>query len=183
MFAVLIFAASFGQTFNGVKIGGTMAQMKFKLEQKGFKTDEIKSNIIWMLGKMATKDVMIGICGTPKTKTAWKVIVIFTDEKVGWYSMKSEYYDTKEILTKKYGSPQECFEYFKSPYYEGDGYEKQAITNEQATFSCYYEGVEENKMNLSISISKSFNVLIAYENIELSKLFNSEKELIEQNSF
>ena len=45
MFAMLVFATSFGQTFDGVKIGGTMAQMRFKLEQKGYKLDEIKNYV------------------------------------------------------------------------------------------------------------------------------------------
>ena len=182
MFAMLVFANSFAQTFNGVKIGGTIAQMKFKLEQKGFKTDEIKNNVLWMVGKMAGRNVMLGVVGSPKTKTVWKVLVILTDDK-SWYDLKSEYFNTKDILTKKYGEPKDCYAFFSSPYYEGDGYEKQAVENDKCTYSCFYGQVEEGKLDLSVSISESFHVTIHYENVELSKLKKIETEQLEQSAF
>ena len=90
MFAMLVFATSFGQTFDGVKIGGTMAQMRFKLEQKGYKLDEVKNNAVWMKGTLANKKVSVGIIGSPKSKTVWKVVAFF-DSKNDWYSLKNEF--------------------------------------------------------------------------------------------
>lgn len=182
MFAMLVFATSFAQTFNGMIIGGTMAQMRFKLEAKGFKLDEIKSNIIWMKGKMANKNVLVGVVGTPKTKTVWKVVAIF-DSQESWSSLKSEYTDMKTIFIKKYGEPTDCFAFFKDPYYEGDGYELSAISKGNASFSCFWENIEDGKMNVSVEIGKSQSVVLHYENIKLTQVKNKEQEELEQSAF
>jgi len=182
MFAILGFATSFGQTFNGMIIGGTMAQMRFKLEAKGFKLDEIKPNLIWMKGKMANKNVLVGILGTSKTKNVWKIITIF-DSQESWSSLKSEYLDMKTILIKKYGTPTDCYAFFKSPYYEGDGYELLAISKENATFSCFWENIENGKMNVSVEIGTSQSVVLHYENIKMIQLKIKEQEELEQSAF
>jgi hypothetical protein len=137
MFAMLVFATSFAQTFDGIKIGGTLAQMRFKLEQKGYKLDEIKNNIVWMKGTLANKKVLIGVLGTTKSKIAWKIVAYFDIQK-DWYDLKNEFENINTILAKKYGETENCYRFFSTPYYEGDGYEISALANDKVTFSCYY---------------------------------------------
>ena len=158
MFAMLVFATSFAQTFDGIKIGGTMAQMRFKLEQKGYKLDEVKNNVVWMKGKLANKKVLVGIVGSPKSKTVWKVIA-YLEEKTNWYDLKTEFEDINSILAKKYGETETCFRFFSDPYYEGDGYEISALANDKVTFSCYYQNKEDGKLNIGITIHSSACIL------------------------
>ena len=182
MFAMLVFATSFAQTFDGIKIGGTLAQMRFKLEQKGYKLDEVKNNIVWMKGTLANKKVLIGVLGTPKSKTAWKVVAYF-DERKDWYALKTEFENINIVLAKKYGETETCYRFFSNPYYEGDGYEISALINDKVTFSCYYENKEENKLNISVEISSTSCVLLSYENIQNALLMKKEKEETEMSSF
>ena len=182
MFAMLVFATSFGQTFDGVKIGGTMAQMRFKLEQKGYKLDEVKNNAVWMKGTLANKKVSVGIIGSLKSKTVWKVVAFF-DSKNDWYSLKNEFESINNILAKKYGETESCYRFFSTPYYEGDGYEISALANDKVTFACYYKNKEEGKLTLSIEINSSACILLSYENIENTILMNKEKEEAEMSSF
>jgi hypothetical protein len=182
MFAMLVFATSFAQTFDGVKIGGTLAQMRFKLEQKGYKFDEVKNNILWMKGTLANKKVMIGVVGTPKSKTAWK-IVAYLDERKNWYDLKNEFENINTILAKKYGETETCFRFFSTPYYEGDGYEISALANDKVTFSCYYPNKEDNKLNISVEISSTSCILLTYEHIENTLLMKKEKDEAEMSSF
>jgi hypothetical protein len=182
MFAMLVFATSFGQTFDGVKIGGTLAQMRFKLEQKGYKLDEVKNNAVWMNGTLANKKVLIGIVGTPKSKTVWKVVAYF-DAKNDWYNLKNEFESINNILAKKYGETETCFRFFSTPYYEGDGYEISALANDKVSFACYYENKEEGKLTISIEMHSTACILLSYEHIQNSLLMKKEKEEAEMSSF
>ena len=71
----------------------------------------------------------------------------------------------KDVLTTKYGAPINCFEYFKSPYEEGDGYEEQAIKLSKAVFTCYWGDPSHAAGNASISleITTKLNLRIEYE--------------------
>jgi len=82
------------------------------------------------------------------------------------------YNDVKENLIKKYGDPSEHVEIFKTPYYEGDGYETQAIKNEKATFESFWRN---GKNTISLEITKDVEVMICYIDIYLGKVA-AEKE-------
>ena len=43
-----------------------------------------------------------------------------------------------ELFTKKYGEPKDHFEFFSSPYYEGDGYELQALRKEKCNYISFW---------------------------------------------
>ncbi len=180
--SILLIQFGFAQTFSGIQIGGTIEQMKIKLLAKGFKFDEKKENLIWLTGKMATKNVLVGLMGTPKTKSTWKIVVIF-DPKNSWNSLKTDYLETKEILNKKYGQCVDSFEFFSSPFSEGDGNELFAVESEKVTFSAFWQNIENGKMDLSIQIGNSKCVVLGYENNELAKLFKKEKTELEMDTF
>lgn len=179
---VLAIKGLFAQTFSGVPIGGTIEQMKVKLMAKGYKFDEKKDNVIWLNGKMAAKNVTVGLFGTYKTKTNWQIVVIFNPQN-SWNLLKDEFYDTKNILTKKYGYCNDSFEFFSSPYTEGEGDELLALQSEKVTYAAYWENLEKGKLDLSIEIGKNNCVVLKYQNNQNSKLFQKEKEDLELNSY
>jgi hypothetical protein len=67
------------------------------------------------------------------------------------------YRSMKDVLSKKYGTPDDEYEFFKSPYYDGDGYETQAIRKGKATFLCFWGGA------LSLEIHETLTVQLNYE--------------------
>ena len=124
--------------FRGVPIDGHLENFISKMEGLGYKLTKIVDNAAIMSGKFTNKNAELIILASPKTKTVWKVAVSL-DEAVSWSSLKSSYREYKELYTKKYGTPSNSFEYFKEPYYEGDGYELQALRKEKCTYMTYYE--------------------------------------------
>ncbi len=69
----------------------------------------------------------------------------------------SAYQSMKDILSKKYGAPSNDFSIFKRPYYDGDGYEEQAIRLGKATISSYWASA------LGLEIHESLTVQMNYE--------------------
>lgn len=157
--------------FRGVPIDGKLADFVVKMEKLGYTVDKKIDNVVIMNGKFTNKPAEIYILATPQTKTVWKVAVHF-DDAVSWSSLKSMYREYKELYTKKYGSPSNSFEFFKDPYYEGDGYELQALRKEKCTYVTYYE-VEAGF--LAIRMTSSGAVSLAYEDKENSDLDTNEK--------
>ena len=159
--AILLSASSFAQEhldFRGVPIVGHLERFITKMENLGYTLDRIVDNAAIMSGKFTNKNAELIILASPKTKTVWKVAVHF-DEEVSWSSLKSSYREYKELYTKKYGTPTNSFEYFKDPYYEGDGYELQALRKEKCTYVTYYKlssGYVFVKMTSSGAISLGY---------------------------
>ena len=89
------------------------------------------------------------------------IVLIYVDDA----KARQEYRATKDVLTTKYGAPTNCFEYFKSPYEEGDGYEEQAIKLSKAVFTCFWGDPSHAAGNGSISleITTKLNLRLEYE--------------------
>jgi hypothetical protein len=69
----------------------------------------------------------------------------------------------KNLLSKKYGVPSNDFEFFQNPYYDGDGYETQAIKLGKATFSSFWG------TSLYLEITEVLTIHIHYESPEWSQ--------------
>jgi hypothetical protein len=122
------------------------------------------------------ENVEIFLYETPKTKQLFKLTVYF-EEASSWRSIKSQYERLLETLTSKYGEPDNSYANFKSPYYEGDGYEMSAIELDKCDFTAYW--LNKDNLSLSIQISKWKQVRLSYENDKLIDLYKIEKN--EQN--
>ena len=151
-----------------------------ELIQKGYSLSYVKedSSACILNGTFAGKDdCSIFVLGTPKSKTVWKVSILFPETK-SWYSVKNSYMTLVESYKKKYGSPQKHFEFFSSPYKEGDGYEISAISLEK----CHYVSMfEKDNVTIVIKIDKgdvrAACINVSYEdkiNLELMKKEKSE---------
>lgn len=162
-------------TFKGYPIDGNITQFVSALKQQGYKvvyTNDAGDACILNGTFAGYNNCDIFVLSTENSHTVWKVVAKLPTQ-TSWYDLKARYNDYKESLTKKYGKPSNDFQYFSSPYYEGDGYEFQALSKDKCTFSAYYD-LNEGTIAISID-SKKHNsgcVSIGYEdkiNAELRK--------------
>ena len=119
--------------FKNTPISGTLTEMVKKMQTLGYKLEEAADYVAIMEGSFANENCEIVLYASPKTKTMHSIIVNF-GEQTSWYSLKAKYKKLKEQLTSKYNHTPKSTEYFADPYYEGDGYEMQALRNEK----CFY---------------------------------------------
>lgn len=147
--------------FMKTSIDGTISEFATKMRAKGFVQKEVDKNLIIMEGEFMGKDCEIGIYGTSRTKTVWKVLVVFIKDYTSWYSIKRDYTDIVDIYTEKYGIPSDTYHFFSSPYYEGDGYEIQALKRDKCTYRNFWMNLEYG--NIEVSMTKNANIKIGYE--------------------
>lgn len=174
--ALFLITTSYGQYFDGVLIDGKLDVFVNSFKAKGF-TYKSESGVAILTGKVALKDAQIFVFTTPTSKIVWK-IAVYMPEKTTWYGIKYDYFSYLELLTEKYGTPNDSYSSFLDPYYEGDGYEVSAIRGEK----CFYEALWNNvsNMNISVSISKYMQVKFIYENAKNAIIF--EKEIKQKNN-
>lgn len=178
LLAIMISASSFAQEFLGVKVDGTKQEFVAKFVAKGFKVVKVEGgneNATSMKGSYGGTNYELVIINTPVTKKVWK-LAVYLPEQTSWYSLKSAYEQYLGVLVSKYGDPNKSYNFFKDPYYEGDGYEMSAVALDKCVFSSFWE-------NIYIEISKYRQVKISYENATNSALDDEEKEKINKNVF
>lgn len=177
---VTLGVASYGQDFLGIKPSGSKAVTINQFKAKGFWTSGYESNMATsMKGYVNGQLLEINIVYTPITKTVCK-FSIYMPEQTSFYFLKQEYNKYVTLFTNKYGAASTKYEYFTEPYYEGDGYELQAVDLEKATFSTYWLA---STMNLSVNISKWKQVNIIYENKANMDLKDAEIYRLDNNAF
>ena len=75
------------------------------------------------------------------------------------------YDEIKGRIGNKYHKADKEFEYYEDPYFKGDGYEIQAISNGLGNIASYWFFKEkENKNILSLSITTNIEIEILFEN-------------------
>ena len=163
--------------FNGIKIDGHIDDFKIKLKEKGYIFQSTDKNISSFKGEFLNQQVEILVVNSPTTKIVWKVAIYFPeyDYTSSWYTIKNDYNTLKEQLKNKYGNYSNDYNFFSTPYKEGDGYEIQAIKMNKCT---YYTLWEQKDNAVSIEISKLLSIKLIYENIINSKISKIEKEKI-----
>lgn len=168
------------QVFDGVSISGDLPTALAKFKAKGYIVQKTYTNSVLLKGKVGVSPVELYIFVTPKTKKVYKFTLYF-DAQTTWYSLKSQYERYFDIFEKKYGEPDSKYDFFSSPYEEGDGYEMSAVSLEKATFSAFW--LKRENLTISLSISKWKQVEVVYENDKNMDLAKKEKEEMESNAF
>jgi hypothetical protein len=165
------------QEFMGVKVEGSRSQITEAFKAKGFTVlqNSPENNVVTMKGTVNSNTVELYASFTPRSNKCW-ALTVFLPEKTSWYSLKDQYKDYLNILIEKYGEPNNKYSFFSSPYYEGDGYELQAVRLEKCTYSAFWS-------NVSIQISKFKQVKIHYENATNAALDDEEKKKVNLNNF
>lgn len=165
----------YGQEFLGIKVDGKLSEVVAKFKLKGFKVSSPDELSPILVGKAGVSNVEVIILSSPISKTVFK-IAVYLPKHNDWESIKSEYEDYLETLTAKYGTPTNSFNFFSSPYKEGEGDEMNAITMEKCTYSAYWE-------NVSIKISEYKQVSVAYENAKNYTIRDAEVAKLKKAAF
>jgi hypothetical protein len=131
-----------------------------------------------MEGFVGDRNLEVYIKCTPITKTVWGFNV-YLPKQTSWSSLKREYEEYLDVLSKKYGEPETKYNFFSSPYKEGDGDEMTAVAVDKCTYSAFWT----KNSGLWISISKFKQVVISYENKSNSDLDDKEKSEIKEKIF
>ena len=161
--------------FMDIPIDGTIKDFTTEMVKRGFTIEDSQPAYTRFSGKFTGRPADILLVGTPITFVPWKVVITF-DKATSWFVIKNDYIKYVGLFKKKYGEPNYHYEFFKDLYYEGDGYELQALSNYDCYFYSYWErdnGVMSVKMNDNIKIE------IVYEDDDNSELFESEREELE----
>ena len=170
---VLTFVAySFAQeeehlTFKNIPISGSISSFISKMKEAGFTlVEQIDDGAIMKGSFVGYSDCSVFVFCSSSSKTVWKVVAQLPSQS-SWSSVKSRYRDFKEKYTTKYGEPFKNFEFFTDSYYEGDGYELQAMKLEKGYYSTYWK-TERGFIVVSIDASSNSNgwVRLAYEDKE-----------------
>jgi len=183
---VVVSYMGFGQTFNGIDIGKSLKYTDSMLVVKGFVKDisfESKG-VFKYVGKVNQEDCEIYIVYTPKSKMVWKLNV-FICHCSTWYSIKEKYEYYREVLDKKYGTPEKSYGFFGSPYNEGDGYEMLALKSKKCNYISFYRDSENNKISVGMVSFKyeDAQIHITYENDIANKLNDKENMESDGNTF
>jgi hypothetical protein len=120
--AVIMAMSTFAQTsehmsFKGVPIDGTLNEYVAKMKQSGFQYLGAEDGTAILNGDFAGyKNCHIGVSTLKKIDLVHKIGVIFPNHET-WSKLSSNYYDLKQMLTVKYGSPNDEAELFDvKPY-------------------------------------------------------------------
>lgn len=156
--------------FRGVPIDGHIDNFVSKMEGLGYTLDNKSDKSAKMSGQFTGRNVELWIFYTRKTHTVWKVVMYFDEDS--WSSLKSDYFEYKKLYTQKYGEPSSSYEFFSKPYYEGDGYELQALRKEK----CHYLSLYKlDTGTIAVQISEFEQLKLAYEDEINSDLMTEEK--------
>ena len=160
--------------FMKTPIDGTITEFASKMKAKGFVQTEVAKDVITMEGDFMGQACELYIIGTEKTKTVWQVSVWFDEKYTSWYDLKSDYNDIKDSYIGKYGVQTNNYHFFVKPYYEGDGYEMQAVKLDKCRYGSFWDKEDGNIM---ISIEKFAQISITYQD-----RLNNQKRKIEKKA-
>ena len=93
---------------------------------------------------------------------------MYLPKKSDWSILKSEYFEYLTTLTNKHGPPNDSYNYFESPYKEGEGDEMQGVEMEKCNYVAFWK-------NIALYISRFKQIKISYENNINIELRDSEK--------
>lgn len=160
--------------FKNIPIDGTVTSFISKLKAAGLKHYSDTGINEVLDGTFAgMNNCKVIFASSDKTKTVFRVAVI-TENEVSWRSLKNTYNTVKETYNNKYGEGR-SYEFFEDPYYEGDGFEFQALRRDKCTYATFYTTPEGNisiQMKGSSTSSEGY-LLITYED---DKNFDKAKE-------
>lgn len=170
---VISFTVAYGQhiKFMGTEVTGDYENFKDSLVLKGFTYIDSFETLHRFYGKFANEIVTLNVMSSPKTNTVFKVIVYFP-EREEWKELKRDYFAKKELYKTKYPLDSD-FEFFSSPYEDGDGYEMRAVTKGKCNYVSFFLAVGGH---ITVEIDKSSKIKVVYEDRENIKIGKTELE-------
>lgn len=173
------------QSYNGIKVGQGLEVTKAAVLAKGFKFIKKNTDNSYTYQKLINGQLItLHIVATPYSKIVWKFLV-YVDENTSWFDSKRSYANMVDILSKKYGKSTGSLMDWESPYYEGDGYEIQAMYYDKCTLLTFFEDNEGNFITLDLdafTIGKS-TLMIHYENKKAQEIKDRETDRVNQQMY
>lgn len=161
-------------TFKGLSISGPLDDFVSNLVSQGYVLKESMTAGALLKGDFASEsNCTIGILTTKRTHQVYCVAVSF-ESKTSWTSLKSQYREYKSMLSAKYGEPSKHIERFYSPYYEGDGYELQALRLDKCSYTSYYDLPNGSVM---LSMNDDASLILYYSDKEGNALNEREDRM------
>lgn len=154
--------------FRDIPIDGPLKSFVKKLKKQGYKQISNNGTYRTLEGKFAIGNAQISVYSTDKTKTVWKVSVVYGIYDT-WNQVKKAYTDLKEMYISKYGMPSNVYELFAPGY---TGYELKAIELEKGAYACFFDIPNGS---ISIVIDYRGAVLVTYEDAINGDLFSKEE--------
>lgn len=157
--------------FRDIPIDGPIKTFVKKLKKQGYKQVFDNGRYRTFEGRFAVGDARITVYSTEKTKTVWKVCVVFGVYD-SWNEANNIYSSLKDLYVTKYGTPNNVYEFFAPEYI---GREFEAITNEKGACASFFD-VPNGYINITIDcIDYRGAVIVTYEDIINGDLFSKEK--------
>ncbi len=157
--------------FMGIEVNGNYESFKDSLKAKGFTFMSSYESLYKFYGKFANEIVTLNVLASPKTRTVCKVIVYFPERK-DWKELKKDYFSKKELYMSKYPLDRD-YEFFSTPYEDGDGYEMQAVAKEKCSYASFYIAFGGH---IIVEIDKEAKLKVVYEDRENIKIAQKELE-------
>lgn len=159
-------------SFKGVPIDGKIDNVVILLEKMGYTKDDVYGNVVVMQGLYEGERVEIYVFSTPISRIAYQIVVCYP-ETHSWQLLKSRYSNTVKQFVQRYGIPSDHSELFLSPFYEGDGYEIEAVKDEKCKYASYFKA---KNGYVDIRISKLCHVNITFIDDKNADIYKQEKE-------
>jgi hypothetical protein len=137
-------------TFKGVPIDGTLNEFITKMTLNGFTNSGTENGKAILNGDFAGyKDCVINV-STLKQKDLVNNIGVLFSKKDTWSTLSGNYFELKQLLTEKYGKPNEVEEKFESYSQPNDDNRKmyEVLFNRCKYFSIWQ--TDKGKIQLSI---------------------------------
>lgn len=152
-------------TFADIPWGASKTEVTKKLAAKGYSNIKIDKDGDLTFEGFLVGNEAVGIAVLANNSLVKVIINLVTPDRkaIGTYE------DMKETLTKKYGQPQRTFKRFMNPYYEGDGYEEQAIRLGKGSFSSFWGEDGKGVEGMMLKITEKLTVVIVYESAAWSQ--------------
>jgi len=171
------------QVFYGIQLNQHKNLVINALVSKGFVVNKTDGSYTSLKGKLVNEQVTVTVYHTITSKKVRKLLIIYSGTET-WESSKTKYNSMVGVLESKYGPISEKYEYFSSPYYEGDGYELQAIENDNATLtSLWFDLPEHPNLGVSVEITNGGLITVLYEVISNITLHQQELEKLQQGVY
>ncbi len=136
-------------TFKEVPIDGTLDEFVANMKKHGFTDAEKFLGITILEGDFASyKKCMLAVATLKKRDLVYKILVVFPD-RTKWSVLSANYFNLKEMLTEKYGTPSESIEKFESAIPDNDRDKILAVQQNECKYKTTYE---TPKGNIELSI-------------------------------
>jgi hypothetical protein len=161
---MLIPFSMFAQTehlkFKGVPIDGTLNQFVAKMQNVGFTKLGQEGKTVILEGDFAGyKDCYI-IVSTLDNKDLVNKIAVLFESCDNWRSLENNYLNLKELLTKKYGEPDEVIEKFQNKYVDDDNDKYHELIMDRCNFRTEWK-TELGSIILTITFQRGLGSSVA----------------------